>query len=263
MKKQIISLLILTSTSFSSGFADTDPVSWLKSVPVPEGVYTEMYGYFKKDSSKQAQAYVADFIPNFHSRMADRALNVAQNQSGACKPYVKSETPKQVSNGFNFETKVAFEGKFLKIESVACLGKLDIEKVFQTLMSERYQRAVIDGLQSIRFLPENRVCVIANTSMLSLDYCVTKQVLKSKTQYIIQSFNEKNCQTGSDNCGADKIYFKDTINIITKLPNGEISFYNLMFARGKAFPGLFSGAVRSNADKAYEISRDNLINFSR
>jgi len=111
-------------------------------------------------------------------------------------------------------------------------------------MSEAFQRKVINGLKTISVTPSNnRACV--ETSIFGLGtsrYCLTKNVLRTKNQYIIHSFNEENIADPSA-----PIYFKETINVITQLASGEISLYNLMYARG---PDLsFRSVVKSKAKK--------------
>ena len=260
--KTLLFALVSLTVSFSSAASTTgtDPLEFLKTVEVPEGVHNEMYKYFAKEdpSNKQAQSYISNFIPDFHNSMVDETENYFQQHSGAagCKASFEASFPDQLTQGYDFESKEDFESSFLKVESNACLGKLNIEKVFETLMSEQFQRNVIDGVKSISFPSESRTCVSTSTTFLSTNYCVTKQVLKNKTQIVIQSFNDAN------KAGADPIYFKDTINIITQLPNGDISFYNLMYARGKDISGLVKGGVRSSAKGTYERVRDNLIELS-
>ena len=260
--KTFLFALVSLTVSFSSASSSTgeDPLEFLKTVTVPEGVHNEMYKYFAKEdpSNKQVNAYIANFIPNFHDQMVDETENYFQQHSGAngCKPSFEASFPDQLTTGYNFESKQDFEGNFLKVESNACLGKLNIEKVFETLMSENFQRRVIDGFETISFPSSSRTCVSTSTTFLSTNYCVTKQILKNKTQIVIQSFNDAN------KAGADPIYFKDTINIITQLPNGDVSFYNLMYARGKDISGLVKGGVRSSAKGTYERVRDNLIELS-
>ena len=260
--KTLLFALVSLTVSFSSASSSTgtDPLEFLKNVEVPEGVHNEMHKYFAEEdpSNKQANAYIANFIPNFHNQMVDETENFFQQNSGAagCKPSFEASFPDQLTQGYNFESKEDFESSFLKVESNACLGKLDINKVFETLMSENFQSRVIDGFETISFPSESRTCVSTSTTFLSTNYCVTKQVLKNKTQIVIQSFNDAN------KAGADAIYFKDTINIITQLPNGDVSFYNLMYARGKNIPGIAKGSVRSGAKKTYEAVRTHLMQMA-
>lgn len=258
MKKYLLSVAILVSINVQ---AEQDPIEWLKTVPVTESVHTEMYKYFAEEdpSNKQVNAYIANFIPQFHNQMANETANFLQQlaNSNSCKPAIEVSFPKQLTNGFAFDSKEDFESNFVKVESNACLGKLNIDKVFQTLMSEKFQRNVIDGLKAIQFPSANRVCVATKTFFLSTNYCVTKQFFKTQTQYVIQSFNDAN------NGNQDKIYFKDTINVITQLPNGDVSFYNLMYARSKGISGLVKGGILSNAKETYEKVRANLIGLSQ
>lgn len=238
-----------------------NPIEWLKTVEVSEAVHTEMYKFFAEEdpSNKQVNAYIANFIPQFHNQIADETESFLQqlSSSNSCKPSIEVSFPEQLTNGFNFESKEDFESNFVKVKSNACLGKLNIDKVFQTVMSEKFQRNVIDGLKAIQFPTADRVCVATTTFFLSTNYCVTKQVLKNETQYVIQSFNVANHGT------ADKIFFKDTVNVITQLPSGEVSFYNLMYARSKGISGLVKGGIRSNAKETYEKVRINLIELSK
>lgn len=259
MKNYLLSILSLMT--ISNAQAQQNPIDWLKTVPVTESVHIEMYKFFAEEdpSNKQVNAYIANFIPTFHNQMVNETAHFLQQLSisNTCKPAIEVSFPKQITNDFSFDSKEEFESNFVKVQSNACLGKLNIDKVFQTLMSEKFQRNVIDGLKAIQFPTENRVCVATKTFFLSTNYCVTKQFLKTQTQYVIQSFNDAN------NGNQDKIFFKDTINVITQLPNGDVSFYNLMYARSKGISGIVKGGIRSNAKETYEKVRDNLIGLSK
>lgn len=231
--------------------------NWLTNIIATPSVYAEMNKYFKEeDPSHDALPYVQSFVPAVHSIMVNETyefINDKVEQPG-CVPSIDVSFPEQITQKFDFDSKNEFEGHFLKVESYTCLGKLDLDKVFETLMSESFQRKAINGLKSIQLnQANNQACVETKIFGLGTShYCLTKRVQKNEDQYIIQSFNEQNL-----NDPDAPVYFKETINVITRLPNGEISLYNLMYARG---PDLsFKGVIRGKVKDQQENVRKYLV----
>ena len=254
----LVSLTAVATNAFKIE-TGADAPEWLRHIQASPAVYKEMQNYFlNKDLS--VQAYVKSFIPQLHSQMvAETEKYFHSASSNSCTPFFEATLPKQITSDFSFGSKEDFEDDFVVVQSNDCLGKLDIEKVFQTLQSEQFQRNVIEGIKSIEFKPGDRVCIKTSTFFLSTNYCVAKKffVNEGKTQYVIQSFNDEN------KSGADPIYFKDTINVITQLPNGEVSFYNLMYARANDIPGIAKGKVLSKVKETQARVRKYLIELAQ
>lgn len=263
MKKYILSLLILTATASAQAWqvqTNTNE-NWLLQQKAKPSVYSEMNKYFiENGDSNTALAYVENFVPAMHKLMVGEtkaAISFKLN-GPSCNSSTEVSFPEKLTSQYNFYSKKEFEESFLKVQSYACLGKLNIDKVFETLMSEAFQRKAINGLKNISVNQEdNKACV--ETSIFGLGtsrYCLTKNVLRTKNQYIIHSFNEENISDPSA-----PIYFKETINILTRLPSGEVSFYNLMYARG---PDLsFRSIVKSKATKQQEAVTQLLMKMAK
>lgn len=247
--KLLVFILVFLSVTAANALQiqEIDNPNWLSWIKPSPSVFTEMNKYFKKeDRSNDASEYIQEFVPAMHEMMVTEThnfLNGKVNQS-ACNSTVEVSFPKQLTSNHAFDSIDDFESNFIKVETYACLGKLNIDKVFQTLISKEFQVEVIEGIKSISFPSEHRVCVKTESFFVDTDYCVSKQVAKTKTQYIIHSYNDEN------KAGSDPFYFKETINVITQLPNGEVSYYNLMYARNKDLA--FTGKIRSKTEDMQE-----------
>lgn len=263
MKKYLLPLLILTTTASAQAWQVQTNANenWLLQQKAKPSVYSEMNKYFiENDPSNNALGYVLSFVPALHKLIVGETKSAIALKLSAsdCNSSTEVSFPETLTNQHNFSSKNEFEGSFLKVQSYACLGKLNLDKVFETLMSEAFQRKAINGLKDISVNPkDNRACV--ETSIFGLGtsrYCLTKNVLRTKNQYIIHSFNEENVSEPSA-----PIYFKETINVLTQLPNGEVSIYNLMYARG---PDLsFRSIVKSKATQQQEAVTHLLIEMAK
>lgn len=263
MKKYLLPLLILTTTASAQAWQVQTNANenWLLQQKAKPSVYSEMNKYFiENDPSNNALGYVLSFVPALHKLIVGETKSAIALKLSAsdCNSSTEVSFPETLTNQHSFSSKNEFEESFLKVQSYACLGKLNLDKVFETLMSEAFQRKAINGLKDISVNPkDNRACV--ETSIFGLGtsrYCLTKNVLRTKNQYIIHSFNEENVSEPSA-----PIYFKETINVLTQLPNGEVSIYNLMYARG---PDLsFRSIVKSKATQQQEAVTHLLIEMAK
>lgn len=224
-------------------------------------VYTEMNKFFLKNgSSTNASNYVENFINGIHSAMileAGNSVSKKLNES-SCVSASEVAFPEHLTKLADNELKQNFEENFLKVQSYACLGRINLDRLFEVLMSENFQKSAVPGLKAITTNPSNnQVCI--KTSMMLIgdsEYCLTKNVLKSKNQYFIHAFNESN---GRD--ATAQIYFKETINVLTQLENGEASLYTLMYMRG---PDLsFRPVVKSTVNSQQKKINELLINMSK
>lgn len=263
MKKYLLPLLILSTTASAQAWQVQTNANenWLLQQKAKPSVYSEMNKYFiENDSSNNAFGYVENFVLALHKLMVGetKAAISSKLSASACHSSTEVSFPERLTTQYNFSSKKEFEDSFLKVQSYACLGKLNLDKVFETLMSEAFQRKAINGLKNISVnQKDNRACV--ETSIFGLGtsrYCLTKSVLRTKNQYIIHSFNEENISDPSA-----PIYFKETINVLTQLPSGEVSYYNLMYARG---PDLsFRSIVKSKATQQQEAVTHLLIEMAK
>lgn len=261
IKKLFILVSISVSVSNAWQVQTNTNDTWLLQQKAKPSVFSEMNKYFtENDPSNNAIAYVQNFVPTIHKLMVGETKSSLSRKLSTpdCNSSTDVSFPETLTGQYNFSSKNDFEESFLKVESYACLGKLNLDKVFETLMSEAFQRKAINGLKNISVNPEdNWACV--ETSIFGLGtsrYCLTKNVLRTKNQYIIHSFNEENISAPSA-----PIYFKETINVLTQLSNGEVSFYNLMYARG---PDLaFRGMVKKKATKQQEAVTQLLIEMAK
>lgn len=259
MKTKLLAFILasVSMNAFAWQVTQDNSPNWLLSIEAAPSVYAEMNKYFlKEDPSTDARAYVENFVETLHLNMVQETQSFMDRKLAqpGCAPSTQVSFPEQLTSKYNLNSKEEFESNFLKVESYACLGKLDLDRVFETLMSEAFQRKAINGLKAIQLNQStNQACVETKIFGLGTSrYCLTKHVQKKQNQYIIQSFNETNVNNPSA-----PVYFKETINVITRLTNGEISLYNLMYARSVdlSFRGIVKGKVEAqqNSVRTYLI----------
>lgn len=265
MKNKSILLILAIFTSITAqawNIEDGNSHDWLHSLEAQHSVYTEMNKYFTgKNASDLSSEYIQNFIPQMHSKISNEAGNFIHhlNNASECEASINVSFPKQLTSGHIFNSKQSFESNFLKVESNACLGKLNIDKVFATLMSADFQKVAINGFERLHKLDKNTNEVCLETDIFGLgksSYCVIKKVLRTDNQYFIHSYNTYNA-----NDVDTTIYFKETINVITEMENGEISLYNLMYARGKNLS--FTGIVRSKTEEQQEKVSELLMKMAK
>lgn len=259
MKTKLFAFILASASinTFAWQVVQNNNQNWLASIEAAPSVYHEMNQYFLNgDPATDATAYIQNFVPTLHQTMVRETQSFMVNKVSQpdCVPTTRVSFPKQLTSKFNFNSKHQFESNFLKVESYTCLGKLDLDRVFETLMSEAFQRKAINGLKTIELNQStNQACVMTKIFGLGTsNYCLTKHVQKTPNQYVIQSFNEENRNNPSA-----PVYFKETINVITRLASGEISLYNLMYARSVDLS--FRGMVKSKVEAQQKDVRTYLI----
>lgn len=261
IKKLIILASLSVSTANAWQVQKSQDQNWLLLLKAQPSVYEEMNKFFvKNDGAYNASAYIESFIPTLHRAMVSEANSslLAKTSQATCSNTTEVSFPELLTTKYKFSGKDDFERNFLKVQSYTCLGKLNLDKVFETLMSEAFQQKAINGLKKISSNQNtNNVCVETQIFGLGTSrYCLTKNVLRTQNQYIIHSYNEENVSKPTA-----PIYFKETINVLTQLSNGEVSFYNLMYARG---PDLaFRGMVKKKATKQQEAVTQLLIEMAK
>ncbi|AZZ37740.1 hypothetical protein CIK05_13345 [Bdellovibrio sp. qaytius] len=219
-----------------------------------------MSQFFAKEKSPETKAYVESFIPTMHTKIVNEAQASVEGKiaRSSCSSSSDISFPESLTSKVHFDSKDEFEANFIKVATYDCLGKVNINKVFETLMSESYQRKAINGLQSIKLnQAENQTCVEVHIFGLgSSHYCVTQDILRTENQYIIHSYND-------DNIGSPDtpIYFKETITVITQLPSGDASIYTLMYARGPELS--FRGVIHSKIEEQQASAVKFLIEGSK
>lgn len=237
LNKTLLALFTLTAFNaqawiIQSGDADT----WLLNLKAKPSVYTEMNKYFEEnDPQTDATPYIKSFIPAVHQALVAEAQNsipqlVDQSQ---CQSMTKISYPKAITHQYGFKSKINFEKEILKIQSYNCLGKLNVHKVFETLMSAEFQKEAVDGMKEVTVDQKtNQICQrISMFPLGTTNFCFTQNILLNDNQYIIHSYNEENNDSPSI-----VAYFREAITVITQLENSEVSIYNLALGRGPDLP---------------------------
>lgn len=256
--------VILSFFSFSAQawiIEKGDPSYWLMAQkPVPS-VYTEMNQYFTDFfPATNAEAYIHHFITSMHSSLVNEAESALSKKlkEPSCKSDIKVSYPEILTKGHESKGARSFELEVLKIQSYDCLGKIDLHKVFNTLMSDQFQKDSIDGLELIETNKKpNQVCQKVSIFPFGTShFCFTQHILATPNQYIIHSFNEENVDEPSA-----PAYYRETVTVFTKLSNDEVSVYNLAYARGPDMPGHF--IVKKVLTSRQQKSIQNLIESAK
>lgn len=240
----------MTSTAVAWQIQKNADSNWLASQQPKASVYEEMNKYFiENDLPTQAIPYSQYFITFMHQKIVTETLNGLKfklSQPG-CVPSSNVSFPEVLTTKHNFEAKVDFEKEIVKTQSYDCLGKLNLDKVFFTFMSDKFQTQAIKDLDYIHINEStNTVCHKVSIFMFGqTHFCFTQNVLANEKQYIVHSFNEKN--VGNPKA---PVYYRESVSVFTQLPDGEISFYNLVYGRGPDLPlhGLVEKLVKSQQE---------------
>ncbi len=151
-----------------------------------------------------------------------------------------------------------FEAGFLRVESTNCLGRLNLETVFNVFMSDEFQMRTIRGLKGIQSNQKtNQVCQQTSVSVIgNSSYCFTQNIWRNETKIMIHSFNESNA------AGVQApVYFREVLTVLEKLPSDEILIYNLAYGRGNDIP--FKPIVRGVIQKQQQSLISELIRSSQ
>lgn len=226
--------------------------AWKKSIDVKQSVVFNLNQFFQSRSlsSNDYQKYTAEFPSMMKERVffeSEKLLTEIKTTSEICTKIAKIQFPKTVSESKPSEINkliANFEKEILRVESLDCLGELDLEKVFQVFMSSEFQKKSISGLLSTETSPEiNQVC--QKTYILGIgtsDYCFTQDVWRNENTIVIHSFNESNKRAVSA-----PVYFREVLTVIQKAKDNTISIYNLAYGRGPDLP--FHGLVKNIVSK--------------
>lgn len=256
-------LLVLSSFNAQAWIIQSNDNTreWLLQQQPKTSVYQEMNKYFTENDPKtDAKPYIKSFISNVHQSLvteADNSLAHKLNEP-SCKSATKISYPKSLTSQYNFKSKVNFEKEIIKIQSYDCLGQLNVHRVFDVLMSPDFQKDAVDGMKAASAdQKNNRVCQrISLFPFGTSSVCFTQNVLLKGNQYVIHSFNEENINNPSAIA-----YYRDSITVITQLKNGEVSIYNLGYARGPDLP--FHSVVESVIKKQQKTLIEKLIQQAR
>ena len=192
---------------------------------------------------------------------SEKTLTELKVASQQCSKIAKIQFSETISDSKSNETEnklaVAFEKEILRVETLDCLGALDLEKVFQVFMSSEFQKKSISGLLSTASSPEiNQVC--QKTYVLGLgtsDYCFTQDIWRNENTIVIHSFNETNKTAVSA-----PVYFREVLTVIEKTKDNMVSIYNLAYGRGPDLP--FHSIVKNIVSKQQARLIEQLIKDS-
>ncbi len=219
---------------------------WKKSIVIKPSVMINLNKFFtdNKIANLDSDVYVAAF-PSFMQEKvfqdAEKIFDKIKTDSSSCPKFSKFQFPGKVSDS-SVENKMSayFEKEILRIETLDCLGSIDLEKVFAIFSSEAFQRKSISGLKSMSIDPNtNRVC--QKTYILGLgtsDFCFTQDIWHSENMIVMHSFNETNQPTASA-----PVYFREVLTVFQKTMDNKILLYTVAYGRGPNLP--FHGIIKN------------------
>lgn len=256
------SLLILSQNAFCWNINTDSFKNWSSSLSAKPGVSAEMSRFFIDQdinpNTTQVQDYIPSFIQQTHQDFLQRISGIltnSENPNLKCSNQTEIDFPEHITD---FKIGEEFESQALTVESMDCLGKLNIHKVFATLLSDQFQKKSVTGLQSIHTdETTNQVC--QQTSVFPIgksDYCFTQNIWKNDTTYVIQSFNEIN-----NNKPSAMVYFREVFTVIKQLKSGEVFIYNVVLGRGPDLPMHF--IVKSTVKSQQQSMIQQLIQDSK
>lgn len=250
-----------TSTALAWQIQKNADSNWLDAQQAKPSVYQEMNKYFVEiELPTQAIPYTQYFIKFMHQKIVTETTNSlkAKLSQASCIPSSSVSFPETLTLKHNFEAKIGFEKEIVKTQSYDCLGKLNLDKVFFTFMSEKFQSQAIKDLDYIHINEStNTVCHKVSIFMFGqTHFCFTQNVLANEKQYIVHSFNEKNI--GDPKA---RVYYRESVSVFTQLPDGEVSLYNLAYGRGPDLP--FHGVVEKLVKNQQEFFIQKLIESAK
>ncbi len=237
--------------------ATGDFETWKRSIAVKPSVVFNLDQFFKGHAldAKDYQQYTTEFPILMKEKVFSESEKLLLKvNSKDCSKISKIEFPKKVSDSDQTE---AFEKEILRVETLDCLGAVDLEKVFQVFMSADFQKKSISGLLSVVVDTEiNQVC--QKTYILGLgtsDFCFTQDIWRSEDTIVIHSFNESNKASANA-----PVYFREVLTVIQKDKADKVSIYNLTYGRGPDLP--FHSIVKSIVARQQIRLIENLIKAS-
>lgn len=231
------SLLLCMSSNICSAWqiGSGDLQSWTSKLSAKQSVYLEMQKYFADHGGLNAadKEYTKQFITRTHQGLLKSALLANQKYEAAnanCSSSSLIDFPGSVT-GLNNGT--AFEKDVMRIQTVDCLGAVNLDKVFSVMMSSDFQKQGISALKRITSNEStNQICHDTYVFLLgSSSYCFTQNIWHDQNTYFIQSFNELN--RGVQDV---PVYFREVVTVIKKLKSGQVVIYNVSFGRGPDLP---------------------------
>lgn len=222
---------ICSAWQISSG----DLQSWASKLTAKQSVYLEMQKYFSDHGGLNAadKDYTKQFVTRTHQGLLKSAQLANQKYEAAnasCTPSSLIDFPGSVtglSNGSGFEKDV------MRIQTVDCVGSVNLDKVFSVMMSSEFQKQGISALKRITANETtNQICHDTYVFLLgSSSYCFTQNIWHDQNTYFIQSFNELN--RGVQDV---PVYFREVVTVIKKLKSGQVVIYNVSYGRGPDLP---------------------------
>jgi len=236
--------------------------TWFNNLSPKNSVYTELEKYFvDQDMNSKAadvQSYIQNFVLTNHQSFKNSVLQLLQNSSSSnlkCHSDSEIDFPENITN---IKIGEDFESQALRIETMDCLGKIDHNKVFSTLMSDAFQKKSVSGLQDMQSDQSNNL-VCQKTSIFPIgksSYCFTQNIWQNENTYVIQSFNETN-----NNGASSPVYFREVFTVIKKTSSGEVFIYNLAIGRGPDLP--FHSIVKATVRNQQQSMIQQLIDDSK
>lgn len=237
----LLCLLALSSFANAWQISSGDFTTWKKSLRIEPSVAIEMNNFFiqKSIQSSSSILYSEQFPQVMKNKVFTEALSalaVVEQSTAICPKFSKVQFPGEVTSQVDPQMSTlaaAFETEILRVETLDCLGRVDLEKVFNVFMSSEFQKKSINGLKAVTAdQATNQVC--QQTSIFGLgssSYCFTQKIWKDSDTIVIHSFNESN----KPNVSAP-VYFREVITVFKRTLQNEILVYNLAYGRGPNLP---------------------------
>ncbi len=232
-----IVLLIALSSSFSSAWqvGSGDLQKWIPKTNAKQSVYTEMQKYFSDHGGLNPadKDYTKQFVTRTHlgllksAQLANQKYDAA---NAACSSSSLIDFPGSIT-GLNAGS--GFEKDVMRIQTIDCLGAVNLDKVFTLMMSSDFQKQAISAIKRITVNETtNQICHDTYVFLLgSSSYCFTQNIWHDQNTYFIQSFNELN--RGVQDV---PVYFREVVTVIKKLKSGQVVIYNVSYGRGPNLP---------------------------
>ena len=227
-----------------------DLTSWIASLKPLPSVSEQIELFWKNNGADSA------YVQSFPIEVKNKLFNEIEN-SLSCANAISVDFPENILVNSPVSAR-DFENGFLRVESMNCLGELDLEKVFNVFMSKDFQSRTIKGLKKFTLdEAKNKVC--QQTSVFGIGdsaYCFTQHIWRNDSKYMIHSFNE----TNADHIEAP-VYFREVLTVLEKLPSDDIVIYNLVYGRGPNLP--FKGIVKNIVKNQQENLISELVRSAR
>lgn len=232
-----ITLLITLTSSFCTAWQvnSGDLQGWLSKTTAKQSVYTEMQKYFSDHGGLNPadKDYTKQFVTRTHLGLLKSAQLANQKYEAANATCSSSSLIDFPGNITGLNTGSGFEKDVMRIQTVDCLGAVNLDKVFSLMMSSDFQKQAISAIKRITVNEAtNLICHDTYVFLLgSSSYCFTQNIWHDQNTYFIQSFNELN--RGVQDV---PVYFREVVTVIKKLKSGQVVIYNVSYGRGPNLP---------------------------